>query len=73
MVVQVQKSGNTFSFTLPPQSVKELALVDGSAIDIQPTETHEKNVIRYATLAEGMKAYEDTRAEFDEVYRELAK
>jgi antitoxin component of MazEF toxin-antitoxin module len=73
MVVQVQKSGNTYSFTLTPQAAEELALVDGSAIDIRPAEAQPQKAIRYATLAEGMKAYEDTRAEFDEVYRELAK
>jgi antitoxin component of MazEF toxin-antitoxin module len=69
MVVQVQKSGNTFSFTLPQQAVEELALVDGSSIEVKPATER----IRYVTMQEALDAYERTRAENDFAYRELAK
>jgi antitoxin component of MazEF toxin-antitoxin module len=69
MVVQVHKSGDTFSFTLPPQAVEKLALVDGSSIDVQPATER----IRYASVAEAMKVHRDMEPRHSEAYRELAK
>jgi antitoxin component of MazEF toxin-antitoxin module len=73
MVVQVQKSGNTFSFTLPQQAVEELALVDGGSIDVHPVTEPQAPTIRYASMEEALNAYERTKAENDYAYRELAK
>jgi antitoxin component of MazEF toxin-antitoxin module len=69
MVVQVQKSGNTFSFTLPQQAVEELALVDGSSIEVQPATAR----IRYASVAEAMRVHREMEPRHAEAYRELAK
>jgi antitoxin component of MazEF toxin-antitoxin module len=73
MVVTLKQSGDSFTFKLSPQAVKELALKDGSAITIEPTPEAQAPTFRYATKEEALAAYEATRPEYDEVYRELAK
>ncbi len=55
MVVQVQKSGNTFSFTLTPQAAEQLGLVDGSYLDIQPS----TESTQYAFVAKVVKAHRE--------------
>jgi hypothetical protein len=51
----VQKSGNTFSFTLTPQAAEELGLVDGSYLDIQPS----TESTQYAFIAKVVKAHRE--------------
>jgi antitoxin component of MazEF toxin-antitoxin module len=69
MVVQVQKSGNTYSFTLTPQAAEELALADGSSIEVKPATER----IRYASVAEAMQLHREMEPRHAEAYRELAK
>jgi antitoxin component of MazEF toxin-antitoxin module len=73
MVVTLRKSGDTFSFTLPPQAAEDLSLVDGSAIDVQPVDEASRSDVRFASTKQALEAYERTRMENDEAYRELAK
>jgi antitoxin component of MazEF toxin-antitoxin module len=73
MVVTLRKSGDTFSFTLPPKAVEDLSLVDGSAIDVQRVDEACRSDVRFASVEQALEAYEQTRMENDEAYRELAK
>jgi hypothetical protein len=71
MVVRLQQSGDTFSFKLTLEEMHELAIRDGSAVEIKPAS--DSPTIRYMSVQEGLQAYEDTRLENDYAYRELAK
>jgi antitoxin component of MazEF toxin-antitoxin module len=73
MVVTLTKSGDTFTFTLPPQAAEELALKDGSSVTIEPTQDTPTSTIRYASLEEVMKAHREMEPNHAEAYRELAK
>jgi antitoxin component of MazEF toxin-antitoxin module len=73
MVVTLTKSGDTFTFTLPPQAAEELALKDGSSVTIEPAQETQTATIRYASMEEALEAYERTRPDNDFAYRELAK
>ncbi len=73
MVVTLKKSGDTFTFTLPPQAVEELALKDGSAITIQPTPEAQTPTIRYASVTEALDAFDRTLPNHEAAYIELAK
>lgn len=72
MVVRVHKTGDEFTFVLPPQAVEELRLVDGSEIDIRPAEGSAE-AIRYATVDEALEAHRKLEPQFAAAYRELAK
>jgi antitoxin component of MazEF toxin-antitoxin module len=73
MVVTLKKSGDTFTFTLPPQAAEDLSLVDGSTIDVQPTKVPQSPTIRYASVSEVMEAHREMEPRHAEAYRELAK
>jgi antitoxin component of MazEF toxin-antitoxin module len=73
MVVTLKQSGDSFTFKLSPQAVKELALKDGSAITIEPTLEPQPPTIRYASVEEVMKAHREMEPRHADAYRELAK
>ena len=74
MVVRVHRTGNEFSFVLPPQAVEDLRLVDGSAIEIQPAaEDTAPASVRYASVEEALEAHRKLEPKYAPAYRELAK
>jgi antitoxin component of MazEF toxin-antitoxin module len=73
MVVTLKKSGDTFTFQLPPQAVEELELKDGSSVSIEPATSSVKPTIRYASVEEVMQAHREMEPRHAEAYRELAK
>jgi hypothetical protein len=73
MLVNVHKVGETeFKFVLSPQAVRELNLVDGSAIEIMPA-APPRSGVRYASVDEAMEAHREMEPFHANAYRELAK
>ena len=73
MVVHVQRIGDKFAAIIPPEMVDELGLVDGSELEIRPIGKSAASTIRYATVEEALRAFEDTLPQHEAAYRELAK
>lgn len=72
MVVRIHKSGDEFTFVLPPQAAEELHLVDGAAIEIRPAEVA-RDGVRYATVEEALDIHRKLETRYAPAYRELAK
>jgi len=74
MVVRLHRTGNEFTFVLPPQAAEELHLVDGSTIEIQPAaEDQSQPSIRYANADDALKTHRKLEPKYAPAYRELAK
>jgi hypothetical protein len=73
MVVQVQKTGNVFSFELSPDAIRDLKLKDGSALDVRLPEADAAPAIRYASVDEMMHVHRQLEPRHARAYEELAK
>jgi len=76
MVARVQKTSEGYAIVLTADALKELNLVEGSAVEIRPIETVEDELrpkIRYASTEEVLEAFERTLPFHESTYRELAR
>lgn len=76
MVVRVQKISEGYAIVLPEEMLKELNLVEGSAVELRPVEAENADTrpaIRYASTEEALASFERTLPRHEWTYRELAK
>lgn len=76
MVARVQRTSEGYAIVLTEDALRELNLVEGSAVEIRPVETGEETArpeIRYASMEEALAAFERTLPLHENTYRELAK
>ena len=76
MVARVQKISEGYAIVLPEEMLKELNLVEGSAVELRPVQSEDADarpVIRYASTEEAIEAFERTLPRHKWTYRELAK
>jgi len=76
MVARVQKISEGYAIVLTEDALRELNLMEGSAVEIRPVVAEQEKSrpeIRYASAEEAMAAFERTLPQHEETYRELAK
>ena len=76
MVARVQKISEGYAIVLTEDALRELNLIEGSAVEIRPVATGQEKSrpeIRYASAEEAMAAFERTLPQHEDTYRELAK
>jgi hypothetical protein len=72
MVARVQKISEGYAIVLTEDALRELNLMEGSAVEIRSLETANPE-IRYASTEKALAAFERTLPQHEETYRELAK
>ena len=69
MLAQLQKVGEKLTVEVTPQVAREMGLGDGDWIEYHKTQPE----VRYATVEEALRAYDETLPDHEAAYRELAK
>jgi antitoxin component of MazEF toxin-antitoxin module len=76
MVARVQKTSESYAIVLTEDALRELNLMEGSAVEIRPVVAEQETArpeVRYASSEEVLAAFERTLPQHEETYRELAK
>ncbi len=71
----VERIGEKFGVLLTSEQMTELELVEGTRVNLSKTAdpAFPTREVRYASTEEVMRAFRETQAQYDEVYRELAQ
>ena len=76
MVALLEKTENGYAIPLTMEMVEAMQLREGSPVEVSPvgnTADAPHTAIRYATVQEALRAFEETLPQHEAAYRELAK
>ena len=75
MVLRLERRGDEYVISVPPEALAELHLAEGGTVEVRATEdaAQRESIIRPLSVEETLQTYRDTFPQHIEAYRELAK